>query len=42
MCEMRGHYKHKENTEEIAAAVKNSAYEIINKNTQPIMELRCQ
>ena len=24
MCEMRGHYKHKENTEEIAAAVKNS------------------
>ena len=24
-------YKHKENTEEIAAAVKNSAYEIINK-----------
>ena len=31
MCEMRGHYKHKENTEEIAAAVKNSAYEIINK-----------
>ena len=31
MCEMRGHYKHKENTEEIATAVKNSAYEIINK-----------
>ena len=31
MCEMRGHYKHKENTAEIAAAVKNSAYEIINK-----------
>ena len=31
MCEMRGHYNHKENTEEIAAAVKNSAYEIINK-----------
>ena len=30
MCEMRGHYKHKENTEEIAANVKNSAYEIIN------------
>ena len=31
MCEMRGHYKHKENTAEIATAVKNSAYEIINK-----------
>lgn len=31
MCEMRGHYKHKENTEEIAANVKNSAYEIINR-----------
>ena len=31
MCEMRGHYNHKENTEEIATAVKNSAYEIINK-----------
>ena len=31
ICEMRGHYNHKENTEEIAAAVKNSAYEIINK-----------
>ena len=31
MCEMRGHYKHRENTEEIATAVKNSAYEIINK-----------
>ena len=31
MCEMRGHYKHKENTQEIAAAVKNSAYEIINR-----------
>ena len=31
ICEMRGHYKHKENTAEIAAAVKNSAYEIINK-----------
>ena len=31
MCEMRGHYKHKENTVEIAEAVKNSAYEIINK-----------
>ena len=31
MCEMRGHYKHKENTEEIATEVKNSAYEIINK-----------
>ena len=28
MCEMRGHYKHKENTEEIATAVKNSAYEL--------------
>lgn len=31
MCEMRGHYKHKENTAEIATVVKNSAYEIINK-----------
>ena len=31
MCEMRGHYNHKENTKEIADAVKNSAYEIINK-----------
>ena len=31
MCEMRGHYKHKENTDEIAANVKNSAYEIINR-----------
>lgn len=31
MCEMRGHYQHKENAEEIAADVKNSAYEIINK-----------
>ena len=31
MCAMRGHYKHKENTAEIATAVKNSAYEIINK-----------
>lgn len=31
MCEMRGHYKHKEDAKEIAAAVKNSAYEIINR-----------
>ena len=31
MCEMRGHYKHKENTAEIATEVKNSAYAIINK-----------
>lgn len=31
MCEMRGHYHHKENTKEIAEEVKNSAYEIINK-----------
>ena len=31
LSEMRGHYKHKENTAEIATAVKNSAYEIINK-----------
>lgn len=31
MCEMRGHYQHKENTREIADAVKNSAYEIINR-----------
>ena len=31
MCEMRGHFKHKENTEEIAESVKNSAYEIIER-----------
>ena len=31
MCEMRGHYQHKKNTEEIAATVKNSAYDIINR-----------
>ena len=31
MCEMRGHYQHEENTQEIAAKVKNSAYDIINK-----------
>lgn len=31
MCEMRGHYQHKKNTEEIATAVKNSAYDIINR-----------
>ncbi len=31
LSEMCGHYKHKENTAEIATAVKNSAYEIINK-----------
>lgn len=31
MCEMRGHYRHKESTEEIAEEVKNSAYEIINR-----------
>ena len=31
MCEMRGHYHHKENTREIASEVKNSADEIINK-----------
>ncbi len=31
MCEMRGHYKHKEDAKEIADAVKNSAYEIINR-----------
>ena len=31
LCEMRGHYQHKENTREIADAVKNSAYEIINR-----------
>lgn len=30
-CEMRGHYAHKEATEEIANRVKNSAYEIIKK-----------
>ena len=31
LSEMCGHYKHKENTAEIATAVKNSTYEIINK-----------
>lgn len=31
MCEMRGHYNHEDNTENIADAVKNSAYEIIAK-----------
>ena len=31
MCEMRGHCRHKESTEEIAEEVKNSAYEIINR-----------
>ena len=31
ICEMRGHYNHKENAKEIAEAVKNSAYEIINR-----------
>jgi L-lactate dehydrogenase len=30
-CELRGHYAHAENTEKIAEAVKNSAYEIIAK-----------
>lgn len=30
-CEMRGHYQHKESSEEIAKHVKNSAYEIINR-----------
>lgn len=30
-CEMRGHYHHREATEEIAEKVKNSAYEIIEK-----------
>ncbi len=30
-CEMRGYFHHKQNTEEIAQKVKNSAYEIINK-----------
>ena len=30
-CEMRGHFNHKEATEEIAENVKNSAYEIISK-----------
>ena len=30
-CEMRGHYAHEENAEEIAEQVKNSAYEIISK-----------
>ena len=31
MCEMRGHYNHEDNTENIADDVKNSAYEIIAK-----------
>lgn len=30
-CEMRGHFEHEESMEEIAARVKNSAYEIINR-----------
>lgn len=30
-CEMRGYYEHESATEEIAVAVKNSAYEIISK-----------
>ena len=30
-CELRGHYKHSENTARIAEEVKNSAYEIIEK-----------
>ena len=30
-CEMRGHYAHEENAEEIAEQVKNRAYEIISK-----------
>lgn len=30
-CEMRGHFKHEESMERIAAQVKNSAYEIISK-----------
>lgn len=31
MCEMRGHFDHEDNTENIADEVKNSAYEIIAK-----------
>lgn len=30
-CEMRGHFRHRETTEEMAETVKNSAYEIISK-----------
>ncbi len=30
-CEMRGHFSHKEQTDEIALKVKNSAYEIIDR-----------
>lgn len=30
-CEMRGHYQHEKSTKEIAEAVKNSAYEIIER-----------
>lgn len=30
-CELRGHYRHEENTSRIAQEVKNSAYEIIEK-----------
>lgn len=37
MCEMRGHYKHKENTAEIATAVKNSACEIIKQKARYIL-----
>ena len=32
-CEMRGHYHHREATEEIAEKVKNSAYEIIERKS---------
>ena len=30
-CEMRGHYQHEKSTQEIAEAVKNSAYNIIQR-----------
>ena len=40
-CEMRGHFNHEASMEEIANQVKNSAYEIIAKNMQPITALRC-
>ena len=30
-CEMRGHFRHKQATEEMAETVKNSAYDIISK-----------
>ena len=39
-CEMRGYTEHDEHMEEIAQGVKNSAYKIIEKKKQHIMELQ--